>query len=100
MGSLEQLISEARALLGEVAQARGSPEAGRLSALAKRVTELRDSVETASLERPDVQAFGLLADAAAALWLCHRAAEVGDDDRASDAWEQAGYYLDAAEQAG
>jgi len=98
MGALEELIAEARALLRDVAQARGSPEAGRLAALAERATELRDSVEVASLELPDVRAAGLLADAAASLWLCLRAAETGDDDRASDNWEQAGYYLDAAEQ--
>jgi hypothetical protein len=99
MDALEQLVAEARALLREVAQARVAPDAARLATLTERTTELRGAVETASLDLPEARALGLLADAAAALWLCLRAAQAGDDDRASDNWEQAGYYLDAAEQA-
>ncbi len=100
MGELEQLMAETRALLQETATAHGSAEAARLRDLAHRATALREEIEVVSLGLPEVTAAGHLTDALAAVQLSLRALQAGDEDRASDAWEQAGYFLSAAEQAG
>jgi len=100
MDELEQLIAEARALLQETATAGGSSDASRLRDLARRAAALREEVETVSIGLPDVAAAGHLTDALAALQLSLRAFEAGEEERASDNWEQAGYYLSAAEQTG
>ncbi len=99
MDELAELMAEARRLLREIAVVRGSLDSPRIRELAHRLADLREEVETVSIGLPDNAAAGHLTDALAALQLSLRALQAGEEERASDAWEQAGYYLSAAEQA-